>query len=33
MRCVVCCSLEEGYDFDADEAKEAVKLLDKNNDG
>ena len=26
-------SQEEGYDFDEVEAKEAVKLLDKNNDG
>lgn len=27
------CSQEEGYDFDEAEAKEAVKLVDKNNDG
>ncbi len=26
-------SQEEGYDFDEAEAKEAVKLVDKNNDG
>ena len=27
------CSTQEGYSFDDDEAKAAVKLLDKNNDG
>lgn len=27
------CSREEGYDLDESEAKEAVKLLDRNGDG